>query len=704
MGDGGPAPSSFVNHPTGVAVDQNGVVYIADTDNNRIRKVTVNGSISTVAGNGLAGFRGDGGPAVDAQLDSPYGIAVDKDGNLYIADKDNNAVRKVTPTGSITTLVGCCGSGSDGGPATKASVFQPSGVAVDMTGNIYIAETGYHRIRKISTDGIISTVAGTGAFGFSGDGGPATSAKLYEPYGVSVDTEGNLYIADRSNHRIRKVSTTGVISTVAGTGANSYSGDGGPATKAALALPSSVAVDKSGNLFIADSRNMLIRKVNTSGIINRVAGNGSTGFGGDGGPATSARLYYPVGVAVQDDGTFYIADATNTRVRKVTPAGTISTLAGNGKTFSGDGGPATKADLYVPSGVATDGQGNLFIADQLNHQVRRVSPTGIISTIAGTGTFGYSGDGGTATSAMLNSPTSVAVDRIGNVFIADTYNRRIRKVSSDGTISTVAGDGYYDYKGDGGPATSASMKEPTGVTVDDTGNLYIVDRESATIRKVSTTGIITRISTSVALIAPQGIAVDKNGNLFIADAGNYVVRKVTTTGVTTTVAGNGIGQSTGDGGPATSAGLNYPTGVAVATDGTLFIADQGGNRVRKVTPAGSITTVAGNGVYNFSGDGELGTRASIAKPTGIAVDGSGNLFIADRDNNRIRRVASPIISSVQNGDWSSSTTWSCTCVPKNTDEVSILSGHAVTISQVVQIRVVRQYGTLIFTPTGKLLF
>jgi sugar lactone lactonase YvrE len=301
---------------------------------------------------------------------------------------------------------------------------------VDVVGNLYIADTGNYRVREVAANGIISTVAGGGSIGYSGDGGPATSAGLNYPYGVAVDVAGNLYIADFFNSRVRKVATNGTISTVAG-GGGSYPGDGGPATNAVLGNVTGVAVDVAGNLYIADPDNNRIRKVAANGTISTVAGNGTLGYSGDGGPATSAQLWSPDGVAVDVAGNLYIADGNNNRIRKVATNGMISTVAGNGSLgYSGDGGPATSAQMDFPWGLAVDSVGNLYIADGNNNRIRKVATNGTISTVAGNGSYGYSGDGGPATSAELSGAYGVALDAAGNLYIADTYNCRIRKVAA----------------------------------------------------------------------------------------------------------------------------------------------------------------------------------------------------------------------------------------------------------------------------------
>jgi uncharacterized repeat protein (TIGR02543 family) len=366
-----------------------------------------------------------------------------------------------------------------------------------------------------SSSDIINTVAGTGTAGYSGDGLAATSAQLNYPKGVAVDSSGNLYIADQLNHRIRKVATDGTISTVAGTGTAGYSGDSGVATSAQLNTPLGVAVDSSGNLYIADNSNNRIRKVAAiDGKISTVAGTGAYGYSGDGGAATSAQLKSPNGVAVDSNFNLYIADYQNNRIRKVTAAdGTISTVAGTGTAgYSGDGGAATSAQLQYPQGVAVDSNFNLYIGDSTNNRIRKVAAIdSTISTVAGTGTAGYSGDGLAATSAMLNSPIGVTVDSSGNLYIADYMNVRIRKVAMDGTISTVAGTGSAGYSGDGIAATSAKLQYATGVALDSNGNLYIADFFNHRIRKVGKAYIVTFNSNSGSAVISQPVNYDGTG-------------------------------------------------------------------------------------------------------------------------------------------------------------------------------------------------
>ena len=340
-------------------------------------------TITTVAGTGETAYGGDGGAAVEAQLNFPRGVAVDGAGNFYIADTENHRIRKVDPSGVITTIAGTGrrGFGGDGALAVQAGLSSPWGVAVDGAGNLYIADVGNYRIRKVDRSGIITTIAGTGRRGFSGDGGPAVHAQLnHSARDLAVDTAGNLYIADKDNHRIRKVDRFGIITTVAGTGERNFGGDGGPATAAHLNDPGGVALDNAGNLYIADTDNQRIRKVDPSGIITTIAGSGRRGFGGDGGPATAARLHYPLNLVVDGAGNLYISDSYNSRIRKVDPSGIITTIAGTGRRgFSGDGGPAVQAQLHLPRGVALDGAGNLYIADTNNSRIRFVQTKSLLT-------------------------------------------------------------------------------------------------------------------------------------------------------------------------------------------------------------------------------------------------------------------------------------------------------------------------------------
>jgi sugar lactone lactonase YvrE len=334
----------------------------------------------------------------------------------------------------------------------------------------------------------ISTVAGTGEPGFGGDGGPAVAAKLNRPCAVAVDREGNLYIADYMNHRVRKVGRDGTITTLAGTGEPGSAGDGGPAAKAQLQGPYGVSVDRHGNVYVADQRNNRVRKVAPDGTLSTVAGNGKRAFAGDGGPAAAASLSGPNATVSDEEGNLYIADSGNHRVRKVAPDGTITTVAGTEKGYTGDGGQAVQAKLNLPAALALDPKGNLYVGDFHNHVVRKIAPDGVITTVAGTGERGASADGTPATQAKLNEPGGLGIARDGSLLIADGVNFRIRRVGPDGVLQTVAGTGRRGYSGDGGPATQADLSVLDILAVDGQGNVYVADHGNNRIRKLTPAG------------------------------------------------------------------------------------------------------------------------------------------------------------------------------------------------------------------------
>jgi uncharacterized repeat protein (TIGR01451 family) len=442
-------------------------------------------------------------------LSRPTGVAADTAGNLYIADAGTYFVYKVNSSGIINVAAGngTLYSPGDGGQATSASVCPQGNLAADAAGNLYIPDSLTSSVRKVDSSGIVTTVAGTrGSATFAGDGGQATNAALNFPLGVAVDTIGRLWIADTDNYRVRKVDVYGVITTVAGLSGCCYSGDGGPATSAQLSEVSGVALDTAGNLFIADGGNARVRKISTAGVIATVAGNGIMGGSGDNGPATSAELFYPSSVAVDSNGNLYIGDSNSGTVRKVATSGNIGTsitaaVAGNGI-----------------SSIAVDAAGNLYVTD--SQRVRKLAKDGTVTTVAGTGTAGYSGDGGPATQAQLSNPQGTVMDSYGNLYIVDQKNLRIRVVDPAGNISTVAGNGLWGHSGDGGPATSAELWGPSALALDSAGNLVIAD--GAYVRKVDKAGIITTIASG--LNVAQGIAVGAGGYLYVAESGNDLVR------------------------------------------------------------------------------------------------------------------------------------------------------------------------------------
>ena len=637
------ALSTSIGLPAGIGLDAADHVYFSGR--NCIFRLDPNGVLTRIAGNSRAGYAGDGGPAIDAQIAWPNSVAVDPPGNIYITD--NYRVRMISTAGVITTVAGNgeAGFSGDGGSALAAQIGSPDAIAVDGQGNIYLADY-FHGIRRISANGTIATIAGTGVPGYSGDGGPAINAQLNGPESLAVDPSGNLYIADSSNYRVRKITPDGIIITIAGTGAEGDSGDGGPATAAQIDRPDAIAFDRNGNLYIAASSNFRVRKISPAGVITTV-------YAGDPGPGSEGVA---IGFGADSAGNVYLSDVSRYRIRRISEDGTVIVAAGNGiLSFSGDGGLAVEAQLFGSQGIALDSAGNLYVADGYNSRVRRISPAGVIATVAGNGTYGYAGDGGPATQAEFYDPWAVAVDRSGNLYIADAIINRIRKVSTDGIVTTVAGVGTAGFSGDGGPATASQLDAPTALAVDSTGALYIADAVNHRVRKVSPEGIITTVAgngsigsageggpaTSAELWDPVGVAVDGAGNLYIVDqAGGGRLSRVSPEGILTALT------APGDiGGPPKGPQSTFPNAVAVDGAGNIYVTDSYHYRVRMIPAGGTIVTIAGNGASGYSGDYGPATLAELVNPVGLAVDAAGKVYIADSISNAIRRL-DPITSSV----------------------------------------------------------
>lgn len=669
--DGGPATSAAFGNIQNIAYDAAGNLYLADIVDHRIRKIDTAGNITTFIGNGTSGYSGDGGPASAALVNRPHGILFDPAGNMIFADRGNHRIRKVTPAGIITTIAGngTLGYSGDGGTATAATMYEPAGLALDAAGNLYIADLGNSVIRRVTTTGIIQTIAGTGVTGYNGDGIPATTAQLFQPRAVIVDGVGNVYIADFGNARVRKVDTSGVITTIAGNGMFQSTGDGGPATLARVGGIRGLAFDSGGNLLISNGPRAHVRRIDFStGIITSVAGGVIQGFNGDGLSALNTFFSNGMsGLLFDSFNNLLIADSNNARVRRVDATSQIVTTIAGG--FIGDGNQALMAAFNLPRSVDFDASGNIYVAEARGYRVRKIDTTGQVTTFAGNGFNDYLGDGGPATSASIEvNANGVAVDAGGNVLIADYSNCVIRKVNTAGIITTILGDGNCGYSGDGGPASAAHVNGAADPTYDVSGNLFFADVENCVVRKVNTSNTITTVAgngmcayggdggpaTSASLNFPQGIALDAAGNLYIADSENHRVRKVSTSGTITTVAGDGTPNLSGDGGPATSASLFTPTDVEVNASGTLYISDTNNSRIRKVDASGIITTLAGNGDCCFAGDGGAAANARLAIPTGLGLDAIGNLYFTDGLVYRIRKItfepsqATSVLSSMVN--------------------------------------------------------
>ncbi len=639
--NGSPATSAPLRLPVDVALDAQGNLYIADAADNRIRKVNTAGIISTYAGTGIPGFSGDRGPATSATLNFPAGIAIDAHGNMYVADEGNNVVRRIASDGTINTVAGNGNAGyaGDNGPATSAQL-SPTAVAVDQAGNLYVADGINYRIRKVDTNGIITTIAGTGVEGDSGDNGPATSAKIDFVTDLTVDNAGNVYIADYYNYEVREINASGMISDFAGGVQSSVIMDGVPATTQVM-VPDGVAFDGSGNIYIADANlnNPVIRRVDlSSGLIYTVAGSGEFGFTGDGESALAAELGQPAGLVI-GNGAVYFADEYSLRVREVANY-IINTVAGTGIR---DNGPATNAFLNFPEGIAIDANGNLLVADTGNAEARLFKVGGNINS------FGELQDG---------TPMGATADHAGNFYVTAEEPSfpndlaQILQIAPDGTTAVIAGNGPDGFSGDGGPATLAVLNEPQGVAKDAAGNVYVADYGNHRVRKIDTSGNITTIAgngkmqfsgdggpATSAGIDPFDLAVDQAGDVFVVDQFNNRIREINPNNTITTVVGTGLAAYSGDGGPAAGATLNYPTGIAMDGSGDLYISDGGNHVVRRVNPQGLITTIAGNGTFTPSmGDGGPAIAAQL-DPFGLTVDAAGNVYAVDSFNDRVRMLA-----------------------------------------------------------------
>lgn len=701
-GNGGPATLAQTFGISGVARDGAGNVYFSDQGSHVVRKIAAKTGILTVlAGNEYNGNSGDGGPASSAELGSPSTLAIDGS-SLYIADLSNLNIRRVDLTsGTISTYAGD-GTGSasgNGGPATAAGIGYIKGLAFDPSHNLFL--TDEFSVREINAStGIITGLTPT-YFGYSGDGGPVSSATFRTPLGITFDTAGNLYIADAGNELIRKVTAVGgmitpssVVSTVAGTPpaqntypSGGYSGDGGPATSATLNSPNALAVDGAGNLYISDEYNSVVRKVDaTTGIISTAIGNGSrcSFQNGDGGAASSAALCYPLAITIDSAGDIFLAD--NDRVREVlAPALPPSTPTAT-PTFSVQGGtyatPQTVtisdstpgASIYVTLDGSTPTSNNsigysvpLEVTGKVTLKAVAVAPgfaisapasqtytvtasAPVISTIAGTGAYATSMGGTPALSLSFFSVQGIAIDAAGNLYVSDPTACRVWKIAAaTGVGSIYAGSGICSYFGDGGPATLADLYAPEGLAFDSAGNLYVAEAANGVIRKITTsTGVITTVAgqsqpssngnigdggsaTSAYLSGPSAIAFDGAGNLYIADTNHYRIRKVSaSTGIISTVAGNGTAINAGDGGPATSAGMDPPYALALDSAGNIYIGDSVGGKVRKVTAAtGLISTIAGmKDLRGQTGDGGPATSAEV-NARGLTIGPDGNLFFSN---------------------------------------------------------------------------
>ncbi len=632
--DGSAAVARF-DGPAGIAIDASGVIYVADADNHTIRKVHTDGSVVT-----LAGLAGTSGPAVTgtvagtaARFNEPWAVALSSSGTLYVADMANSAIRTVdTTTGATTTLIGGLGAGQTNGPSAVASIHEPRGLAFGPDGSLYIADYENDLIRKVVFDATtgaatVETLAGTADTPGSTDG-PAASALFRGPMGVAVDSSGNVYVADTGNRAIRKI-TAGTLQVSTFT--------------PRYTTPRSLTVDSStSTLYIADYGDHTIRSLTTSGAsAARVAGVGRVS-GSTNGATTVATFYGPSGLAKGAGGTLYIADRENNVIRTVT-AGTVATYTGRvGVSVSADG---TLADAVFedPFAVAVDATGVIYVADSAAHTIRKIEGN-LVSTYAGMPGSAGSADG-TGPGARFFTPTGVAVDSLGTVYVADSGNSTVRKIAAGGVVTTLAGTALTRGFSDGTGA-AAQFEQPYGIAVDGSSNVYVSDARSNTIRKITSAGVVTTLAGSATgggstdgtgaaarFLVPYGLAASNDGTVYVVDHGNHTIRKIDKDGVVTTLAGLAGSRGTADG-PGGTARFTYPGGVALASNGIVYVADTDNQRIRRIEIDGRVLTVGGSGSTG-STDG-LGVAALFTNPKGIAVGPLDQLYIADRGNNRIR--------------------------------------------------------------------
>ncbi len=618
--------------PTGAAVDTGGTLYFAD--GTTIRKVTAAGVVTTFAGTPNTTGAADGlGTA--ASFSSPIGVAVDGSGNVFVADSLNNTIREITPAGAVTTFAGRAGvAGASNGSAASATFNTPAGVAVDSAGNVYVSDTGNQLIRKISASGVVTTLAGSVGVAGSSDG-TGSAAMFNLPAQIAVDGSSNILVVDSGNSTIRKVSAAGVVTTLAGS-PGSFGARDGTGSAASFNAPTGLALDSAGNVYVGDGGNKTIRKITPAGVVTTLAGTPGANGSADG-TGSAASFSNPFALSSDASGTLYVTDRENNTIRKITSAGAVSTFVGAPKIQGSADGSGVAATFNVPIGVAVDAANNVYVGDFFNSTVRKITPNGVVTTFAGAAGQTGAADG-LGSAARFVTPQGVAVDGAGNVYVADKSANTIRKISPAGSVSTLAGSPGVSGATDGVGA-AATFSQPTSIAVSAAGDLYVSDNNSV-IRKVSATGVVTTFAGAAGRAGStdgpgsvasfrfiQGLAFDPSGTLYVADAGNNLIRRINAGGTVTTVAGtSGVAGSTD--GPSSSALFSFPTGVVADRAGNVYVADFFGPTIRRIDTAGNVTTVAG------IADGRRGVRPGslpghFDAPVGIAIDSAGNLYVTD---------------------------------------------------------------------------
>ena len=585
------------------------------------------------------------GVGSEARFFNPVAVAVDAAGNLYVADRENATIRKITPAGVVSTFAGLAGStGSADGAGSVARFNRPAGIAIDAAGTIFVSDGGNHTVRRITPAGVVSTFAGAAQTPGATDG-TAGAARFRNPTGIAVDADGNIYVSDTGNRTVRKITNAAVVSTLAGAAGIAGNTDGA-GSNARFNSINGLTVDGGGNVYVVDTLSHVVRKITPAGVVSTFAGQAGT-EGTTNAVGSAARFNTPFGIAADGSGTIYVADTVNETIRRITPDGTVSVFAGSAIGGSTNGTGAS-ARFFRPQGIAVDGGGNIYVADTFNHTIRKLTSAAVSSTVAGPGGNFGSADG-TGPNAQFNRPRGIGIDRQGNLYVAESFNNTVRKITPTSVVSTVAGQAgaiaYLDSTG-----TAARFGYPSGLTVDSSDNIFVIDEIYNALRRITPAGVVGTWAGTPSLTTgaadgpfnvgrfnhPQGVAVDRDGIAYVADSGNHTIRKVLPTSEMTSFAGlSGLSGSTD--GTGSGARFSAPSSVAIDSAGNLYVTDYNNSTIRKITPGGTVTTFAGQAGSRGNADGN-GAAARFDNPDGIAVDSAGNLFVSDSNNHTLRKI------------------------------------------------------------------
>jgi streptogramin lyase len=594
----------------------------------------------------LAGVAGsDDGTGSAAKFHNPVGIAIDSAGNIFVADSYNHTIRKIDATTlEVTTFAGTAGAyGSANGIGLTARFNNPFGIAIDSSDNLFVTDQSNYTIRKIRPDRFVSTFAGsTGVFGLTD--GTGSSARFGSLFGIAIDNSDNLYVGDNGSYTIRKVTSLGVVTTFAGTTGISGSADGTGTAARFSFYQYGLTVDSSGNILVTDYVNHTIRKMTQGGVVTTIAGTAGVD-GSDDGTGSAARFYNPSAIVVDSSGNIFVTDA-NLSIRKIQSESIVTTLPSSNKIYEGAG---TVARFMAPRDVALDSHRNLFVLD--GHCIRKITPAGVVATFAGSATVSGNSDA-TGTAARFYSPKGIAIDSHDNLFVTEPENHTIRKITPQRVVTTFAGSNGARGSDDG-TGSAARFFYPQGIAIDSSDNLFVVDTYNYIIRKITPAGVVTTFAGTLgtqgivddtglaaAFYQPQDLTVDQDGNIFVADFNNDdqypYIRKITPVGVVTTVAGGDRGFADGPGVNATFGGTSL--GITSDKAGNLYIADTDNHLIRKIDSSFNVTTMAGSPTQQYGRDNGVGTAATFRGPLGLAVDPAGYLYVADTENRTIRKI------------------------------------------------------------------